>query len=199
MKIKDIIFALFCGIIVAWLASDFLKGYNIEAGFYKYLLYLILPIISLVCLWLAYIIGKKLLFVFQAAKYFLVGVFVTIIDLKLFELLIWIFSFLFIAISPIISKAISFLISTYIKYWSNKHWVFEKPEKEKWTQEFFQFIIVTVVGLGIDVSSFFYFTRIMGPQFGTPEDVWIKLSVIFAAIVAAVWNFAGYKFMVFKK
>ncbi|MEK7540909.1 MAG: GtrA family protein [Patescibacteria group bacterium] len=199
MKVIDIIFALICGRILAWLAHDFLKGYGIEIGYYKWLLYFVLPVFSLACLWLAYLIGKKLLFVFQAAKYILVGIFVTIIDLKLFEFLVWIFSLSLAPISPIISKATSFLISTYIKYWGNKHWTFEKTEKEGIGQEVFQFIIVTVIGLGIDVGAFFYFIKIMGPQLGAPEDVWIKLSVIFAALVAAIWNFLGYKFMVFKK
>lgn len=192
MKIIDIIFALICGMIVAQITQDFLKGYGIEIGYYKWLLYFVLSIISLACLWLAYLIGKKLLFIFQVAKYFLVGIFVTIIDLKLFELLVWI-------LNPIISKGISFLISTFIKYWGNKHWTFEKPEKDGIQQEIFQFIIVTIIGLGIDVSSFFYFIKIMGPQLSTSEDVWIKLSVIFAALVAALWNFLGYKFLVFKK
>ena len=199
MKVIDIIFALICGRIAAWLAHDFLKGYGIEIGSYKWLLYFALPIFSLACLWLAYLIGKKLLFVFQAAKYVLVGIFVTIVDLKLFEFLVWIFLLFLTAINPIISKGISFLISTYIKYWGNKHWTFEKPEKEGIRQEIFQFVIVTIIGLGIDVGSFFYFTKIMGPQLGATEDVWTKLSVIFAALVAAIWNFLGYKFMVFKK
>jgi hypothetical protein len=109
MKVIDIIFALICGEIVAQITYDFLKGYGIEISYYKWLLYFTLPIVSLTCLWLAYLIGKKLLFVFQSAKYFLVGVFATIIDLKLFELLVW--------INPIISKGISFLISIFIKYW----------------------------------------------------------------------------------
>ncbi len=199
MKVIDIIFALICGRIVAQIAHDFLKGYGIEIGYYKWILYLTLPIISLVCLWLAYLIGKKFLFVFQAAKYFLVGVFATIIDLKLFELLVWIFSFSFGTVAPITSKGISFLISTFVKYWGNKHWTFEKPEKENIGQEIFQFVVVTIIGLGLDIGSFLYFTKIIGPQLSAPEDVWIKLSVIFAALVAAIWNFIGYKFLVFKK
>ena len=31
------------------------------------------------------------------------------------------------------------------------------------------------------------------------ENIWIKLSVIFAGLVAATWNFIGCKFLVFKK
>ena len=138
-------------------------------------------------------------FVFQAVKYSLVGAFATIVDLELFELLVWLSSFSFITISPVIPKGTSFLISVFVKYWGSKHWTFEKPEKEGIKQEIFQFIVVTAVGLVIDIGSFFYFTKIMGPQLGASEDIWIKLSVIFAALVAAIWNFLGYKFLVFKK
>lgn len=199
MKVIDIIFALFCGRIVAWVAHDFLKGYGVEIGYYKYLLYYTLPIVSVVCLWLSYLIGKKILFVFQVAKHVLVGTFATIVDLKVFELLIWLFSMSFATVNPMISKGISFLISTSLKYWGNKHWTFEKPEKDGIGQEIFKFIVVMIIGLGIDVGTFFYFTKILGPQFGTPEDIWVKTSVIFAALIAAIWNFTGDKFIVFKK
>jgi len=199
MKAIDIIFALVCGKIVAWVAHDFLKGYGIEIGYYKWLLHIVLPIIFLFFLWLGFFIGKKILVVFQLAKHILVGIFATVVDLKAFELLMWLFSTFFTAVNPIISKGISFLISTSFKYLGNKNWTFEKPEKEGIGYEIFRFIAVVVIGLGIDVSSFFYFSKIMGPQFGTPEDVWLKLSVIFAALIAAVWNFTGEKFIVFKK
>jgi putative flippase GtrA len=199
MKIIDIIFALISGYVVGWIARDFLKGYGVDIGFfYNLLLHYLLPLFSLFCLWIAYLIGKKFLFVFQGAKHLLVGAFVTVIDLKLFEFLVWGFS-LFFAITPAVLKGVSFLVATSIKYWGNKHWAFEKHEKEDMIREISQFLIVTVVGLGIDVGSFFYFTKIMGPQFATPEPVWVKLSVILAAIVAALWTFAGYKFLVFKK
>lgn len=198
MKIVDIIFALICGLTVNWVAFDFLKSYGIDFGLYKWLLLWLLPIISLIFLWLASLIGRKLLFVFQAAKYLLVGAFVTVIDLKLFEFLVWIFSFA-ISQNQIIAKVTSFLFATFVKYWGNKHWAFEKPGKERVKLEVFQFFLITMVGLGIDVGFFFYLTRIMGPQLETPQELWVKLSVILAAIVAALWNFLGYKFLVFKK
>lgn len=197
--IIDVIFALVSGYAVGWVVKDFLKGYGIEISFlYNLLLHYALPIFFLFCLWSADKIGRKLLFVFQAAKHLLVGAFATVVDLKLFELLVWIFS-MFFTVSPSFSKAISFLAATSIKYWGNKHWAFEKFEKEGMIREISQFFIVTIVGLGLDVGLFYYFTKIMGPQFATPEAVWIKLSVIFAAIIAALWNFLSYKFLVFKK
>ena len=199
MKVIDVIFAIIAGYAVSWIARDFLKGYGVDLSLLdSLLLHHILPLVSAFCLWLAFLIGKKFLFVYQGAKYLLVGAFVTVIDLEFFEILMWFFS-LFGGVNMIFSKAVSFLAATYVKYWGNKHWAFEKPEKEEFAKELLQFFVVTTVGLGIDVGSFFYFTKIMGPQFSAPEEVWIKLSVIFAATVAALWNFLGYKFLVFKK
>ncbi|MFH1762263.1 MAG: GtrA family protein [bacterium] len=198
MKIIDVVFALICGRVVAWIAADFLKGYGIEiAGLYSLLLYYVLPLFSLFCLWLAFLIGKKFLFVYQAAKHLLIGALAAVVDIKIFQLSAWLFSMVII-INPLVSKGISFLVATLVKYWGNKHWAFEKHEKEG-IKEMTQFFIVTFVGLGLDLAAFYYFIKIMGPQFQMPADVWTELSIILAAAVAFLWNFLGYKFIVFKK
>lgn len=198
MKIVDIIFALICGRVVAWIAVDFLKGYEVDIGIWRWFLLWVLPIISLFCLWLACLIGKKLLFVFQAAKFFLTGAFATVVDIKIFQFVAWLLS-LAITANPLIPKAISFLAATFAKYWGNKYWAFEKNEKEGLNKEIAQFFIVTLAGLALDLGSFYYLINIMGPQFGMPFKVWQELSIILAALVAALWNFLGYKFIVFKK
>ncbi|MDP2741225.1 MAG: GtrA family protein [bacterium] len=208
MKIIDILFALICGRVMAWLAYDFLKGYGLDVGFWKWFLAILLPIISLICLWLAHLIGKKIPFVFQVAKFVLVGALATVVDLELFQFSIWVFSLATLTTAvPVLSstsvlitsKVASFLLATGAKYWGNKYWAFEKSDKENWKKELVKFFAVTVVGLIADVLFFFYFSKILGPQFGTPPEVWLKLSVILAAIAAASWNFFGYKFIVFKK
>jgi len=197
MKVVDIIFALICGWMLNWVAFDVLKSFGIDFGLWRWLLSWVLPLAALACLWLAYLIGRKILFVFQVAKNILVGAFATVVDLKFFEILVWLFSPS--AGMLIISKGISFLLSTSLKYWGNKHWTFEKHEKEDLLKEISQFFIVTAVGLILDIGSFFYFVKIMGPQFSLTPHIWTEFSVIFAAIIAAVWNFLGYKFLVFKK
>jgi len=124
-------------------------------------------------------------FVSQLVKHLFVGGFATIIDLIFFKVFIF-----FLPGFLIIPKSVSFLIATSLKYLGNKYWAFEKYEKEKIIKEFLQFFAVTLVGLIFDVGSFLYFTKIMP---------WTELNVIFAAAVAAVWNFTAYKFLVFKK
>ena len=65
--------------------------------------------------------------------------------------------------------------------------------------EIAKFFIVAVVGLLINVASFYCATEIIGPQFKIPVNIWTELSIIFAALITALWNFCGYKFIVFKK
>jgi putative flippase GtrA len=118
------------------------------------------------------------------------GAFADVIDIKVFQ-----FLFLFAPFS-LLFKGISFLVATAIKYLTNKHWSFQKHDKDGISREVVWFFLVTLVGLALDVYSFKYFDMI---RTVIPANLWQELSIIFAALVAAVWNFLGYKFLVFKK
>jgi putative flippase GtrA len=183
MTKKDIIFATVCGLSVSWLAFDFFGKYGLIA-------IIILPILSIIGLWVVELIGKKLLFVHQAGKFALAGAFADVVDIKVFQLV-----FLFLPFSlPV--KAISFIVGTFVKYFSDKHWAFEKPDKENMHKEIAKFFLVAMVGLGINVVSFYFFSKM---EVILPAKIWQELSIILAALVTAIWNFTGYKFLVFKK
>ena len=199
MKIIDVIFALIGGRIISFLVNDFLKGAGIQLGpYYYFISWLAFPFFTLFCLWAAYQIGRRFLFIFQAAKHVLVGAVVTVVDLKIFEILLWIVG-LFTASGSLVIKGVSFIAATILKYFGNKYWAFNKPEKENLSKEIIQFLFITLMGLVLDVASFYYLTEIMAPQFELSHSSWIKASVVLAAFTAALWNFLGYKFLVFKK
>jgi putative flippase GtrA len=191
MKKIDLIFAVICGLSVSWLVVDFFD----KDGWISFI---VLPVFSVIGLWLVELTGRKFLFVHQAAKFFLIGALAAVVDIKIFQLSVWFFSF-FIIISPLISKGVSFFVATVAKYWGNKNWAFEKKGKDGIKKEIVQFFAITLIGMLLDISAFYYFTKIMGPQFSMPDKVWTELSIIFSALVAAIWNFSGYKFFVFKK
>lgn len=199
MKVTDIIFALVIGRFISFLLGDFLEEWGISLiPFEFWLLWIIIPLFSLFCLWLAYLIGRKFLFIYQAAKHLLVGTFVTIVDLKIFEFLVWFFGILTL-VNPLAAKAISFIVATLLKYLGNKYWAFQKHGREDLKREVAQFFYITLFTLVIDIGMFYYLTSSLGPQFGIPIAVWTKLSVILAGLSAATLNFLGYKFLVFKK
>lgn len=183
IKKNDIIFAIICGLSVAWIASDFFRKYAL-------LFFIVLPILSLIGLWLCGIIAKKIFFVWQAGKFVLAGAFADVIDIRIFQIL-----FLFIPF-PLVSKMVSFILATFVKYYSDKHWTFEKHEKDIKNKEMGKFFLVAIVGSLLNVVSFYYFTKI---KTGISHNLWIELSIILAAISSGVWNFLGYKFLVFKK
>lgn len=189
MKTNDVVFAIVSGLAVAWIALDFFAKLG-------WVFFIVLPILAVAGLWLAEFLGKKFLFIHQAGKFFLVGAFADVIDIKVFQFLF------FLAPFSLAFKAISFLVAMAIKYWINKHWAFSAeglhgitPEKYN-VREIRDFSLVTAVGLLLNVVSFYFFGKI---ETGLPHETWTELSIILAALVAAVSNFLGYKFIVFKK
>jgi putative flippase GtrA len=197
MRKIDIIFAILSGWGVAWLVSSLLKDFGIYIKFLSLILAIGLPILALIGLWISYLIGKKFLFVFQVAKFLLIGVLATLVDLSVFKLLGVIF--LGTAFTNLVFKGASFLVATFAKYWGNKFWAFENMEKEGMGKEITQFYVVTAISLGINVGIFSLIVNKIGPQFGTPPATWNTIGILIAAIVVSVWNFLGYKFIVFKK
>jgi putative flippase GtrA len=187
MKQNDIIFSAICGFSVAWIALDLLQKF---AGKYSWLFFIVLPILSVFGLWLAELIGKKYKFVFQAAKFSLAGGLADVVDIKVFQFLFWLTPF------SIFWKAASFLAGTFVKYFCDKYWTFEKQETNGMGKEMAKFFVVAIVGSIFNVASFYFFGRI---KTGLPFKTWQEISIILSALVTAIWNFCGYKFLVFKK
>jgi putative flippase GtrA len=186
MKNNSVITAIFCGLSVAWVALDIFP----KVG---WLFFIILPILSVTGLWLAEIIGKKYPFVLQFGKFGLAGGFADVVDIKVFQLLYWLVPF------SLAWKVVSFFAGTLVKYFFDKHWTFQRPEKENMHKEMAMFFMVAIVGSVINVAAFYCATKIIGVQLGMSEGVWREISIILAAVVTAGWNFLGYKFLVFKK
>jgi len=191
----DVFFSLFCGWAVSFLVKDFLRSGGVQVSLlHGMLISVILSLTALLCLWVAFQIGKKYMFAFQAGKHILVGAFATVADARFFEFILAV-----IVPLPLVSKGISFVISALIKYTGNKYWTFQKPGRENWHIEAGKFLMIMLVGLAIDVCIFHYLTNILGPQFSIRSVLWVKSSVVVSAIIAAIWNFTGDKFLVFKK
>ena len=200
MKKIDFILALIIGEGIAGLFLWLLKNSpNLNLPFLYWFLPIFLPFFSLFCLWLAYLIGKKYLFVYQLAKFLLIGGVFAIFDLIILNLLLEYFGIKKEeTIKYAIFVGISFVIATTGKYIADKYWAFEKTERTEMGSEFIKFFVITLISGGIQVvtASFVFsvFTSFLGS-----EIVGANLGKIFGITVASAWNFIGYKFIVFKK
>jgi len=197
MKLFDIILAIICGEAAALILGDFLIEYD-SLHIIRWTLLFLVPILGIALLWATDKIVKKYKFTSEIVKYLLIGMVSVLVDLKIFELLIWIIA-LEIPIVFGVVKGISFLISVCVKFIGNKYWVFQETARERIKEEFIRFLLFTFIGLLIDIGGFLYFSKILGPQFNISEGAWIKISVVLAALAAAIWSFLSYKFLVFKK
>jgi putative flippase GtrA len=198
MKKLDIILALITGEGVAWLFVWLIQKSTLELVFLNWLLPILFPILALCGLWIAYLIGKKYLVIFQLAKFLLIGALFALFDLVILNFLIGYFE---IARGVLYSVfiTISFIIANSAKYIADKYWTFKKYEREGTGIEFTGFFIVTLIGGGIHIMIASLIVNSLGPQFEILPVVWANIGKIIAITIASAWNFVGYKFLVFKK
>jgi len=209
MKKTDILLSAIIGEAVAWyfllafkelglLAAKF----GIEQRSIYWILPTLFPILAVAGIWIAYIIGRKIKVVFQIAKYFLTGAFVTLVDAGVANFLMLITG-IYTGVFYSLFKGISATVAFLTKFFGAKLWVFEKSGKEQRTEEkvieFGAFIIVSVIGIGINVAAASFIVNMLPPQFGFSSESWANVGVIGAAFASYLWNFFGYKFFVFKK
>jgi len=224
MKKTDILASAIIGLISAVIGIfilDFIELKLPFVGEYPFLLLIILPVGAVAMIFIAQILSKKIAVLFQVAKCFLAGILNTLLDLGMFNLLFFlIFPFLFPSIFEnqshaifqssflivtvgvaffALSKTISFSAGAINSYFWNKYWTFKKRETESKAKEFGTLYLVTLIGLVINVGVAILVAEYVGPQFGLSVKIWSNVSIVMAAFVSFVWNFLGYKFIVFKK
>lgn len=174
-------------------------GKALPYGLPGWILIILFPPLGVAGLFLAYLLGKRVLILFQAAKFFFVGTLNTFIDLGVVSFFIWISGVAF-GILYAIFKAISFLAATTNSYFWNKYWTFEKRKETPGPGEFFKFLVVTTIGLSINVGVASFTVDVIKPQFGLGPEFWASIvAPIIAAFSAFLWNFFASKFIVFKK
>jgi len=195
MKKTDVIIAVVVGELVAWY---FVLLFGDLTPKVVWFLPVVFPILSPFCLWLAYLIGKKFLFIFQGAKFLLMGALASLVDFGILNFLILI-SGVASGLFYSVFKGISFVLATCGKYAGDKLWAFRKREMNEISKEFFKFFLVTLGGLVINVIVASLVVNKIGPQFGLSETIWANIGAIAAALATVAWNFPGYKFLVFKK
>lgn len=196
---KDILNSGVIGFIVAAILVGISGGLEITIP-YIWSLLVIFPILSVIGMSVALFLGKKFPILIQAAKFLLVGGLNTIIDLGVLNLLIFVFGAT-VGILFSFFKGISFIVAVLNSYVWNKYWTFSSTSTDvaKSGKEFVQFLVVSIGGLVINVGTASIVVTVIGAQFGLSDALWANVAAIAAAFTSLLWNFVGYKLIVFKK
>lgn len=137
-------------------------------------------------------------FVVQFIKFGLVGVINTLVDLVVLTILI--------KINPrgrkgrlyTLFKSLSFIVANINSYILNRSWTFAAERAGKSTSvEFSQYFAVSVVGMFINVGVSSFVNNRLKPPAPFLAKYWPQISALFGTAAGLIWNFLGYKVMVF--
>lgn len=138
---------------------------------------------------------KKL--IVQFSKFAVVGVMNTAIDFGVLNILIFATGVRGGAALALLNS-ISFAVATTNSYLWNKFWTFRDKNSAK-AVEIGQFLAVSIVGLGINSGVVYLVSTFVDPMFGLAPAMWVNVAKVLATGFSLIWNFIGYKFIVFKK
>lgn len=200
---KDIFLSLLAGEIASWflifiIKNPYVKEFENLAQIKSAVFFLpvIFPLIFLIGILGAKLFQKIFQPLFQFAKFVEIGILNTFIDMGVLNLLSR-FTGITSGFYLIPLNATSFLVAVTNSYYWNKFWTF-KREIKMVRKEFFYFVIISAIGLGINSSIVFLGTTIFSPLANLSVGAWMNLVKIFATFVVMIWNFLGYKLIVFR-
>ena len=133
----------------------------------------------------------------QFSKFIVIGFMNTAIDFAILNFLMW-WTGIYSGASIILLNMVSFSIAVFNSYFWNKYWTFRDLDKVE-AKEFSQFILVTLIGLAINSSIVYGVTTLISPMFGISSELWANLAKVVATGFSLIWNFIGYKFIVFNR
>jgi putative flippase GtrA len=104
-----------------------------------------------------------------------------------------------------VQKALSFFVAVAFSYVLNKRWTFEDASTTGRREQFSRFFLVSIMSAVINVSVATavatYVKVLASPLLGLDiltDQVWVNIGALSGSGSGLLWNFLGYKFLVFK-
>jgi len=200
---KDYLYAGIIGLITAFFGRLLLINNEVTLAYGGFSLplwslFVILPVAE----YIAYIIASRLfshiLFLKQLGRFGIVGLMNVCVDIGIATTLRRAYD-----IDPksaemlpilVIASAIAIVNS----YFWQRMWTFAEKAPPS-SKEFITFVIVTLIGLGLNTAVSVAIIQGVGALSVLSPDRIVTISKIAATAVSLFWNFLGYKFIVFKE
>ncbi|MDR3559329.1 MAG: GtrA family protein [Candidatus Pacebacteria bacterium] len=211
MTKRDYWLGAICGLLIGLLFLPVLK--TAAANWYLKLWPLVVPFFLIavpVCLVVARFIARKIVLIWQLAKFVATGVLNVLVDFGTLAIEIMLFekyfniksTDVFLNLGLVITfyslfKAISFTVSNINSYFWNKYWTFDKRKDNQ--SEFVQFFIVSIVGFIVNVVVASFVFNGFSSHTALTAGQWALIGAAAGSVAGLAWNFLGYKFIVFKE
>lgn len=140
--------------------------------------------------------GKRLVRLFQFMRFCLVGGANTLLDLCIFNILLWIFPTQS-TVNLLVYNSIAYAIGSINSFVLNKYWTFQSKRSVR-HGEFVRFILTTVAGIGCNNLIIWFLSSLFHP-FMTHPLVWANASKILAIFGTTLISYFGMRLWVFVK
>ncbi|OGM98780.1 MAG: hypothetical protein A2817_00200 [Candidatus Yanofskybacteria bacterium RIFCSPHIGHO2_01_FULL_39_8b] len=195
---KDFISSIITGFytgLIAWRVFVFIEKPDFFGISLAWLIVFV-PVLWVLGVNLGYFLGKWMPFFNQFGKYAAVGFTNAAVDFGVLNLLI---AYSGIASGFIFSifKGASFIIAVTHSYFWNKYWAFQDRTTEQ-KGEFFKFFVVNTIVAAINIGTASFVVNSIEPQFGLDTNVWANIGAVIGSAVALIFNFIGFRLVVFK-
>ncbi len=135
---------------------------------------------------------------FQFLRFATVGIIGITIDFGLLNLLSWLTGITRgTGIIPL--NIVSFGAALTVSFFLNKRWTFKDSSLTDNLKKFNLFLIISVLGAAINTSVVTILTTHVDPNITLAPYLLLNLAKGTATIASGLWNFFGYKLVVFKK
>lgn len=197
MRKKDFLLALLSGFFTGLFAVPTLYHVGIHSIPVLLGVVSILPFLWVFGVWFGLFLSHWLPFMKQFGKFAAIGFLSAAIDFGVLNV---------ISIISGVTKGVivggvnipGFTLAVLNGYVWNKKWTFESHDGEPLFHDFLKFLAVTLGGLFINSSIVILATTYVAPQFGFSQEAWLNIAKVFANAFGLIWNFVGYKFVVFR-
>jgi putative flippase GtrA len=196
LQSRDLVFGAINGAVFGLMASFVAKNFG----------YVVNPVVPLITfsllavigIFIGYLLSKIKPFFFQLAKFGAIGAANFSIDFGVYNILIFL-THINTGTGIDVFKGIAFLGAVTNSYFWNKHWSFSKKDSTSSEKEFALFLSVSVVGAILSIGMVHILVNTIGSPSGVSPNAWANLANVGATLIVLMWNFLGYKFIVFKK
>lgn len=136
------------------------------------------------------------IFSFQFLKFLVVGVFNTVIDFAVLNVLSYATG-IYAGTGIIGLNIVSFLVAVTNSYFWNKFWTFRHGLPVR-AREYSKFMAVNLGGAVINSGIVYVITTVAGPFGGIHPQLWLNVAKVVALPVSTIWNFLGAKRFIFR-
>jgi len=148
-------------------------------------------------LYTAYLLEKTLPLAYQFAKYSAVGTLNSFIDAGIFNVALYFIPSAASGATFTFFKAATFILSLTNSYFWNRSWTFSQTAAPN-AEEAARFYAVGIIGWLVNVSTASFVVNVITSPEGLRPEIWANVGVACGILAGILWNFLGFKFLVFR-